>query len=197
MISFKKIWIPVCKKMGRAMSKHLLAILGVSISAGGLYLGWLQYERSRSQAADDAPDVVACIDSIEIDRQPLPGRDGYSVAVVSAALRLVNRGGSPVAVSKVLLNPVGTRRNGAHGGLDSLEPQVNEYVEAAGITAVELSDVRSGNAVRDSFWIDKIEGVNTRASWPGRQGEMLTCRPWAGGTWLCRGAFSRVNEPAC
>lgn len=168
------------------MKKALLGILGLIVSVAGVYLGWLQYKSSKEAQEGAQPSVVVCLRSFSYLRSNTSGSGGEAVSVPKGAvsLRLVNKGAVQVTVTRVMLNPAGTWRDGRHGGLGSIYMHIDKVVPANGVVSVDNLEFVADFGVRESFWIDNPEYVNTQASWPGSNGPMLQCATFSG-RWSC------------
>jgi hypothetical protein len=171
---------------GSEMKKVILPILGLIVSIVGVYLGWIQYQSSKEAERAAQPNVVVCLRALSYERSNTRGTgdDTFSVPKGQVSLRLVNNGATAVTVTKVMLNPVGTWRDGRHGGLGSIDVEVDVPVPARGVTPVDNMQFTADFSVQEKFWIDTPESVNVQAYWPGGTGPMLQCIPRATG-WSC------------
>jgi hypothetical protein len=179
--------------------KIFLSILALIVSITGVYIGWRQYQKSQENEQKAEPSVVVCLKSLTYQRSNTQGsgNDAVSVPKGQASFRLINKGGAEVMVTRVMLNPAGTWKDGRHGGLGSIYITVDKQVPANGVVSVDNLDFVADFGVQEEFWIDKPETVNTRAYWPSGEGPMLTCVP-SGGGWSCgTGSGAIVVDPAC
>jgi hypothetical protein len=184
------------------MNKALLGILGLIVSVAGVYLGWLQYQSSKEAQRAAQPSVVVCLRSFSYARSKTRGSgdDAVSVPKGLVSLRLVNKGTVQVTVTRVELTPVGTSRDGQHGGLGSIIIQIDKVVPASGVVSVDNLEFVADFGVQERFWVDNPEIVNTQAYWPGSIGSpMLQCAVSSGGKWSCGQGDSKgiVVDNAC
>ena len=168
------------------MKKTLLSILGLAVTIVGVYLGWLQYQRATEAERVAQPDVVVCLRALSYSRRSTSGmgEEAISVPHGRVSMHLVNKGGTDVTVTRVMVNPVGTWRDGRHGGMGDFAVETNKNVPAKGVTVIADLAFIAPIAVKEKFWIEKPEAVNVRASWPGGVGPMLACVPTSFG-WSC------------
>lgn len=169
------------------MSKSLIGIIGLIVAIISLYFGWQQYQLSQEMKIESQPEVVVCLRSLFYERSNTVGSgdDAISVPKGQVSFRLVNKGGTQVTVSKVVVNPVGTWKDGRQGGLGSIDIWVDKVVPGYGVVSIEKLDFIADFSVKEKFWIDKPESVNVRAFWPSGSGPMLECSPTYSGQWSC------------
>jgi len=169
------------------MSKSLIGIIGLIVAIISVYFGWQQYQLSQEMKIESQPEVVVCLRSLFYERSNTAGSgdDAVSVPKGQVSFRLVNKGGIQVTVSKVMVNPVGTWKDGRPGGMGSIDIGVDTVVPGNGVVSIEKLNFIADFGVVERFWIDEPESVNVKAYWPGGSGPMLKCIPRVGGQWSC------------
>ena len=157
-------------------------------TVAGTYFAWREFVRSRDADHAAAANVIVCLESLRYEPGPPRRRltaEGVELTlsrIVGAVdFRLVNLGGTAVTVTMVELNPVGTTRNGRHGGL-SVDIPMQKRVEAWGSVAIPNLSFETREKFQHIHWVDEPTEVGTLAEWPGGRGDRLICRPEP---WLC------------
>lgn len=122
----------------------------------------------RAGVADDEdrnakrPKIYPCIQ--DFSYEGIPTTSGELQIQLSAQVRLVNTGKDATTVTAISFNPVGTWRNGEHGGILLYEdPHVYKRVEGHGAELVSIDKYRDSSVRKPEFWVDNAEYVNVQA----------------------------------
>lgn len=167
--------------------KVFLTLIGIVIAAVGVYFAYQQNKLAQEKERLEKPEVVVCLSSFSYSRTR-PQRSGTDLAYVprvQASFKLVNKGSTQVAVTRVSFNPTGTTKEGRPGGMGSLDVELNKMVPGNGVVVINNLTFSPNIAVLDRFWINKPKTVNVRAYWAGGAGPMLKCIPKNGRRWGC------------
>lgn len=164
--------------------KAFLAILGLLLSGLGVYFAWLQYQQLEEAKNAAQPNVVVCLRALSYQRSDTQGSGDKALTHPQGkvSFRLVNKGPADVTVRRIFLNPIGTDKDGRHGGL-SIEFEIDRNVPGLGVISVEDMAFSSNEWLYEKFWIDKPDAVAVQAYWADVPGPMLTCI--LRGKWLC------------
>ncbi len=164
------------------MKKSILGILSLLVGIAGLYFAWHQYQQSQKTTDTSEPDVVVCLR--DLSYQEVDWRNGTITHRGTVTFRLINRGGSQVTVTKVLLTIAGRWRNGREGAMGQSEILVDQLVPSHGVVTVTGS-LDSEYGMSKEFYIEIPSVIHLSSVWPGqKQGNTVNCVP--GDPWSCR-----------
>ena len=184
------------------MKKILLPLLGLIVSLVGVYIGWKQYQRAKEAESKAQPNVVVCLSSFDYQRSNTrqSGTNSVSDLVGQVSFRLINKGGTEVTVTRVMLVPLGVMHNGQRmEGSEAFFVRIDRDVPAKGVISIDNLAYVGNLGVPERYWIDKLEKVDVQAFWPSGNGPMLQCMPAKSG-WSCGRGYSEgfvVADDAC
>lgn len=159
-----------------------IATLAALASIAGLYLAYQAYEDSRQERDANQPRILACIEDFSYQSMPA---GQYLKINLSARVRLVNTGTESTTVTSIDFNPVGTWRNGRHGGISLFdEPRIDRPIAGKGVEIVTINNFEDSGVVEPEFWVDNAEFINVSVMTPDGSQPTLQCQLNSFG-WSC------------